>query len=112
MNIKEKASLAWESAEHNYSHMNREMWSSLYPGWKNTVKAHFIMGWIAGFTVDVNLRNIILSSNAIGDQARMSTEPFMHGYGEGFLARLDCKEVLEDVIDISANTEQKQLPRH
>lgn len=104
MNPKEKALQSWDKAKSSYEHMNRASWVSLYPGWTTTVKAHFLMGWIAGQSNDIELRNTILSSGAMGDQASMTTVPFMHGFGEGYLSTFD------DAIDVdSRSVELRQI---
>ncbi|MFN6572334.1 hypothetical protein [Dendronalium sp. ChiSLP03b] len=95
MNTKKEALAAWDIAAKDYEHMNRDSWTRLYPGWRTTVKAHFLLGWIAGFNSDVELRNKILDTRAQGDEAQMTTIPFMHGFGEGYLSTFDDVDVID-----------------
>jgi len=106
-NIKDQAITAWIVAQKSYEHMNRQSWSQLYPGWQTTVKSHFLMGWRAGRQNDIEVRNIMLDYKAKGDEYQMTTIPFIHGFGEGYLSSFDE----DDVIDIEAkqSTETKFL---
>ena len=86
MNINQQLNRAWENAKQEYKHMERETWQELYPGHKNLVKSYYIMGWLAGYRKNHKLVDKVLSNSSKGDRASMTTTPFLHGFGDGFMS--------------------------
>lgn len=94
MNIKNQVNQAWENAKQDYQHMERKSWQDLYPGHKNLVKTYYIMGWLAGYQKNNELVDKTLSNPSQGDRASMTTDPFLHGFGDGFMFRFENQNYL------------------